>query len=57
MSDTAHTTEQDPIRAAPSPRDGESEPRPDQRGLRGNPDVEQIDVDRGQGKIDRVLGW
>jgi hypothetical protein len=23
---------------------------------RANPDVEQIDVDRGQGKLDRVVG-
>jgi hypothetical protein len=31
--------------------------RPDQRGPRGNQDVEQIDVERGEGKIERVLGW
>jgi hypothetical protein len=31
--------------------------RPDQRGPRGNPEVEAVDVERGQGKIRRVLGW
>jgi hypothetical protein len=31
--------------------------RPDQRGPRGNQDVEQADVERGQGKMERVLGW
>ncbi|UGS37689.1 hypothetical protein [Capillimicrobium parvum] len=31
--------------------------RPDQRGPRGNQDVETVDVERGVGKIERVLGW
>jgi hypothetical protein len=31
--------------------------RPDQRGPRGNQDVETIDVERGEGKLERVLGW
>jgi hypothetical protein len=35
---------------------GESEPRPDQREPRGNPDREDIDVERGEGKLDRVSG-
>jgi hypothetical protein len=57
MSDTAHTTEQEPMATAAERRDVVEEDRPDRRGPRGNPDVEQIDVDRGQGKIERVLGW
>ena len=35
---------------------GEEEPRPDLRGPRGNPEREQDDVDRGEGKMDRVSG-
>jgi len=31
--------------------------RPDRRGPRGNQDVEQVDVERGEAKIERVLGW
>lgn len=31
--------------------------RPDRRGPRGNQDVEHIDVERGEGKLERVLGW
>ena len=31
--------------------------RPDRRGPRGNQDVEEIDVERGEAKIERVLGW
>lgn len=31
--------------------------RPDLRAPRGNPEVEPIDVDRGEGKLERVLGW
>ena len=30
---------------------------PDRRPPRGNPEVEEIDVERGKGKIERVLGW
>ena len=31
--------------------------RPDRRGPRGNQEVEQVDVERGEAKIERVLGW
>lgn len=31
--------------------------RPDQRRPRGNQEVEEIDVERGQAKLERVLGW
>jgi hypothetical protein len=31
--------------------------RPDQRPPRGNQEVEELDVERGRSKIDRVLGW
>jgi len=40
--------------AADQPGDAD---RPDHRGPRGNPDAEAIDVERGEGKIERVLGW
>jgi len=30
--------------------------RPDTIGVRGNPDVEQGDVDRGEGKLGRITG-
>jgi hypothetical protein len=31
--------------------------RPDQRAPRGNQEADSVDVERGQEKIDRVLGW
>ena len=31
--------------------------RPDQRAPRGNQEADSTDVERGQEKIDRVLGW
>jgi hypothetical protein len=31
--------------------------RPDLRPPRGNPEIEREDVERGRGKIERVLGW
>jgi hypothetical protein len=34
----------------------ETAAHPDQVGPRGNPDIEQIDVERGLDKIDRVSG-
>jgi hypothetical protein len=55
MTPTSHTTEHD--ENAPPSR-GPAEPkRPDQVRPRGNQDVEKIDVERGQEKIERVLGW
>jgi hypothetical protein len=38
-------------------RDAEGRERPDLRGPRGNQEVEEIDVERGRGKIDRIVGW
>jgi len=35
----------------------ETEPHPDRKGPRGNPQREEVDVERGEGKLDRILGW
>ncbi len=34
----------------------QASPRPDQARPRGNPQIEDIDVDRGLGKMERVSG-
>jgi hypothetical protein len=53
-----HLTPQEQQRAG-EPRDAEDRPidRPDLAGPRGNQEVEAQDLERGQGKMDRVLGW
>jgi hypothetical protein len=61
-SDMTHTSDPTEPRedAAQQARAAEPEDRsdrPDQRRVRGNPAVEEIDVERGEGKIERVLGW
>jgi len=56
MDHTEAATTQDTPPGADHDRDGRSE-RPDRRGPRGNQDVEEVDVERGQRKIERVLGW
>jgi hypothetical protein len=38
-------------------RDDERADRPDQRGPRGNQEIEAVDVERGEENIGRVLGW
>ena len=55
MRHTEKPPDPNPREAAKDPR-GEVE-RPDLRKPRGNQEIEQQDVDRGQGKLDRVLGW
>jgi hypothetical protein len=30
--------------------------RPDRRGVRGNPTVEQLDLERGRDKLERISG-
>jgi hypothetical protein len=53
-----HLTPLPPPRAG-DPRDLPATPidRPDLAGPRGNQDVETQDVERGEGKLDRILGW
>jgi hypothetical protein len=51
------TTQQGDEPAGDEQRDAPAGDRPDRRGPRGNQDVETVDVERGQGKIERVLGW
>jgi len=56
MDHTEPPIEKDP----PQGTVGEAEERferPDRRGPRGNQEVEQIDVERGRDKVERVLGW
>jgi hypothetical protein len=38
------------------PGEGVRTPRPDEARPRGNPQVEQMDLDRGVGKLERVSG-
>ncbi len=56
MEHTERPIEQDPT-AGTSDDAQERFERPDKRGPRGNQEVEQIDVERGEAKIERVLGW
>jgi hypothetical protein len=51
------TTQQGREPVADEQRETTGAERPDQRGPRGNQDVETVDGERGQGKIERVLGW
>lgn len=64
----AHDEEPPSPRTVPSPPPGEprdedlatppeTEARPDRVPPRGNPDVEEVDLERGKGKLDRILGW
>ncbi|HEU4658753.1 MAG TPA: hypothetical protein VFR97_14580 [Capillimicrobium sp.] len=53
---TDQTTQQRPQAETETTRLDERE-RPDLSGPRGNQEVEDIDVERGREKIDRVLGW
>ena len=48
-----HDREQHTEKQDVEPRE---EDRPDLKGPRGNQDVEEVDVERGQDKIERVLG-
>jgi hypothetical protein len=57
MDHTEAPTKQDSPPGADHHDDQARFERPDQRAPRGNQDVEQIDVERGQGNIERVLGW
>ena len=57
MDHTEAPTTQDTQPGADHHHDEARSDRPDQRPPRGNQDVDQIDVERGQGKIERVLGW
>jgi len=59
MSHSDDTTDQGRERTAAGERrdTAQSSDRPDQRGPRGNQEVETVDVERGEGKIERVLGW
>jgi hypothetical protein len=56
MEHTEPDIEKDPPPGTIEEAEGRFE-RPDQRGPRGNQEVEQIDVERGQDKVERVLGW
>ena len=55
MTHSDDTTEQ--ARERGDDRETTGVERPDQRGPRGNQDIETIDVERGVGKLERVLGW
>lgn len=43
-----------PVEAERGPTDHFA--HPDRMPLRGNPEVEQVDVDRGRGKLERISG-
>lgn len=53
MTSEHPTTEQQPQDVRGRPDDGRE--RPDLRGPRGNQQVDRVDVERGQEKIDRLL--
>jgi hypothetical protein len=54
MTENGYQEEQPTQEQSATPREGES--RPDRQGPRGNPEREDVDVERGEGKIDRVSG-